>query len=173
MVVKARKESSGMFTKPSHSIWTSEQGTPFVQGRMASGMTPATSSTWKTEMPQPASDERERVAHDPRIEGEEPHRQQDHEREHGDALVPAQRAGRQLHHLAEEERPEGGGGSHEPGREDEGPGRHGRTSSTAIIPASSCSRMWQWTMRLPGRSWRTRIVAVVPAGTSTVSSHAA
>ena len=68
------------------------------------GNEPATSRTWKTDMPQPARTQRQREADDPGIEREEPHRQEDHEREHEDALVPAQDAGRQLHHLAEEER---------------------------------------------------------------------
>ena len=60
------------------------------------------------------------------VEGEKAHRQDEDEREDRDTLIPTQDAGREPHHLAEEEAAERGRGGYKPAGEQEVPVSLGR-----------------------------------------------
>ena len=68
-----------------------------------------------------AQGERHRIPDDLHIEREESNQQNDGKREHENPLVQTQRAGRQLHDLAEEQTAESGAQGQQPGGEEDRP----------------------------------------------------
>ena len=123
-----------MFTKPSHSICTSEQGTPCVQGRIASGITPGDEQHLEDGHEPARERERQRVADDPaRRTGRAPSaaastsgnmkmRWYQHSRQGGSSITSLKKSA-----------PERGRGRHQPAGEDEQPRRIRR--ALAATPA--------------------------------------